>query len=64
MPAIPTRIEHDLYDGAKTVGSTMSRSAAQQINHWARIGREIEAVRGSAAVTSRPFSPAAPPTTR
>jgi hypothetical protein len=43
---MPTRIEQDLYDAAKTVGSTMSRSAAQQINHWARIGRELEAAQG------------------
>ena len=43
MTAMPTRIEADLYDAAKTVGATMSRSAAQQINHWARIGRELEA---------------------
>jgi hypothetical protein len=46
MTAMPTRIEPDLYDAAKTVGSTMSRSAAQQINHWARIGRELEAAQG------------------
>jgi hypothetical protein len=41
--ATPTRIETDLYDAAKAVGTVMSRSAAQQINHWARIGRELEA---------------------
>jgi len=46
MTAMPTRIEPDLYDAAKTVGATMSRSAAQQINHWARIGRELEAAQG------------------
>ena len=27
----------------KAVGAVMSRSAAQQIAHWARIGRELEA---------------------
>jgi hypothetical protein len=42
MAATPTRIESDLYDAAKAVGAIMSRSAAQQVNHWARIGREIE----------------------
>lgn len=39
----PTRIDDELYASAKAVGSVMSRSAAQQIAHWARIGREIEA---------------------
>lgn len=39
----PTRIDDDLYASAKIVGPLMSRSAAQQIAHWARIGREIEA---------------------
>ena len=43
MTAMPTRIENDLYDAAKSAGAVMSRSAAQQINHWARIGRELEA---------------------
>lgn len=39
----PTRIDDELYASAKLVGPLMSRSAAQQIAHWARIGREIEA---------------------
>ena len=39
----PTRIDDELYASAKVVGPMMSRSAAQQIAHWARIGREIEA---------------------
>lgn len=38
----PTRIDDDLYRSAKEVGALMSRSAAQQIAHWARIGRELE----------------------
>lgn len=38
----PTRIEDELYSSAKIVGHLMSRSAAQQIAHWARIGRELE----------------------
>lgn len=46
MTTMPTRIDADLYDAAKQVGTVMSRSAAQQINHWARIGREIEASAG------------------
>lgn len=39
----PTRIENDLYASAKLAGDAQSRSAAQQIAHWARIGREIQA---------------------
>lgn len=39
----PTRIDDELYASAKAVGAVMSRSAAQQIAHWARIGRELEA---------------------
>jgi hypothetical protein len=38
----PTRIDDELYASAKAAGEVMSRSAAQQIAHWARIGREIE----------------------
>lgn len=39
---IPTRVDRDLLDSARVVGDTMSRSAPQQLAHWARIGREIE----------------------
>lgn len=39
----PTRIDDELYASAKAVGAVMSRSASQQIAHWARIGRELEA---------------------
>lgn len=42
----PTRIDDELYASAKVVGPLMSRSAAQQIAHWARIGREVEAADG------------------
>lgn len=37
------RVDGDLYESAKSTGTSSSRSAAQQINHWARIGRELEA---------------------
>ena len=43
MATTPTRIDDELYESAKVVASLMSRSAAQQLAHWARIGREIEA---------------------
>lgn len=49
-PSAPTRIDEDLFAAAKSAGEVLSRSAAQQINHWARIGRELEA---SSAVSAR-----------
>lgn len=39
----PARIDDDLYTSAKLAGEVQSRSASQQVVHWARIGREIEA---------------------
>ena len=39
----PTRIDDDLFAAAKAAGAVLSRSAAQQVNHWARIGRQLEA---------------------
>jgi len=39
---IPTRVDRELLESARVVGDTMSRSAPQQLAHWARIGREIE----------------------
>lgn len=39
----PTRLDGDLYESARAVAPTMSRSISQQITHWARIGRELEA---------------------
>lgn len=44
MPSTsPARIDDDLYASAKEVGVVLSRSASQQVSHWARIGRELEA---------------------
>ena len=48
MATIPTRIDQALFDAAKAAGELQSRSAAQQLDHWARIGRELES---SPAVT-------------
>ena len=39
----PIRIDDDLYASAKIAGAVQSRSASQQVAHWARLGREIEA---------------------
>lgn len=38
----PVRIDEDLYNSAKAVAELLSRSTAQQIAHWARLGRELE----------------------
>ena len=46
----PTRIDDDLFASARAVGEVMSRSASQQVSHWARIGRELEA---AASVSQR-----------
>ncbi|HVV29634.1 MAG TPA: hypothetical protein VHC41_02025 [Mycobacteriales bacterium] len=46
----PARIEDDLYASAKLAGDAQSRSASQQVAHWARIGREIQA---SASISHR-----------
>jgi len=46
----PARIDDDLYASAKLAGDVQSRSASQQVVHWARIGREIEA---SAAISHK-----------
>lgn len=44
MPSTsPARIDDGLYSSAKLAGAVQSRSASQQVVHWARIGREIEA---------------------
>lgn len=45
----PARIDDDLYASAKLAGTAQSRSASQQVVHWARIGREIEASESIAA---------------
>lgn len=49
----PARIDDDLYASAKLVGELESRSASQQVVHWARIGREIEA---SSHISARQIS--------
>jgi hypothetical protein len=39
----PTRVSPGVYEDAKLAAEVLSRSTAQQIDHWARIGREVEA---------------------
>lgn len=40
------RIDDELYTAARQAASAMSRSTTQQLTHWARIGRELEASPG------------------
>ncbi len=37
----PTRVARDLLDAATLEGKRESRSAKQQLDHWARIGRSV-----------------------
>lgn len=46
---MPMRVDGDLFEAAKSIGAIASRSAAQQLNHWARIGRELENSPGTSA---------------
>lgn len=46
----PIWIDRNLLDAARTVGALQSRSAAEQIAHWVRIGRAVE---GSRLVSHR-----------
>ena len=41
--APPTRLDADVYTDAAAVAPSTSRSTAQQLSHWARLGREVEA---------------------
>jgi hypothetical protein len=38
-----TRVDSDVVESARQFGTAMSRSVSQQVTHWARIGRELEA---------------------
>src|ERR1700712_3801159 len=40
-PDRPTRIAADLFDSAAFEGKRQSRSAKQQLDHWARVGRAV-----------------------
>ncbi|WP_414122922.1 TA system antitoxin ParD family protein [Corynebacterium nuruki] len=42
MTTTPVRIDSELFAQAKKQGDRASRSAAQQIMHWAKVGRELE----------------------
>ncbi len=40
-PDRPTRVAADLFESATVEGARSSRSAKQQIDHWARVGRAV-----------------------
>jgi ParD-like antitoxin of type II bacterial toxin-antitoxin system len=39
----PTRVPSDLFDSAVVEGAKENRSAKQQLEHWARVGRSVSA---------------------
>jgi hypothetical protein len=39
----PTRVASDLFDSAVVEGARENRSARQQLEHWARVGRSVSA---------------------
>ncbi len=41
VPDRPTRVARDLLDSAAIEGARQSRSAKQQLDHWARVGRAV-----------------------
>ena len=43
VPDRPTRVAADLMDAAAVEGGRQSRSAKQQLDHWARVGRAVSA---------------------
>jgi hypothetical protein len=38
----PIRLDRDLAAAAREEAQAMSRSVAEQVSHWARLGRELE----------------------
>lgn len=40
--AAPIRLDRELAAAARDAAHTMSRSVAEQVSHWARLGRELE----------------------
>jgi hypothetical protein len=44
----PTRVAADLLDAAAVEGARQSRSAKQQLDHWARVGRAVSMTQSAA----------------
>ena len=47
-PDRPTRVAADLFDSAAFEGKRQSRSAKQQLDHWARVGRAVSSTQTAA----------------
>jgi hypothetical protein len=41
VPGQPTRIAPDVFAAAQQAAARESRSAAEQVNHWARVGQSV-----------------------
>ena len=54
---VPTRFASDLFESAQVEGARESRSAKQQLDHWARVGRSVRCTRPPPAGGSRPCWP-------
>jgi ParD-like antitoxin of type II bacterial toxin-antitoxin system len=48
LPDRPTRVAADLFEAAAVEGARQSRSAKQQLDHWARVGRAVSMTQTSA----------------
>jgi hypothetical protein len=44
MSSHSLRVSQSLFVSARAEGELLSRSTAQQVEHWARIGRQVEAL--------------------
>jgi hypothetical protein len=44
MSSNSIRVSERLFEQAKAAGEVWSRSAAQQVEHWARIGQQVESL--------------------
>jgi len=44
----PVRIDKSIYSTAQLIAPSMGRSVSQQVSHWARLGRDLEAAGGAA----------------
>ena len=52
-----TRVAADLMDSATAEGARQSRSAKQQLDHWARVGRAVSSQHTRRARASKPRWP-------
>jgi hypothetical protein len=50
MSGIPVRLSESLAARARTAARVSDRSLTEQVEHWARLGQEVEAVISAATV--------------